>query len=69
QAVAQLAVTYLPAMNMVFDTAPIGLGAWLRISAIAVAASVIVGIDKRLRRPPRSSQHSLHELQSADDDR
>ena len=51
QAIAQLAITYLPAMNAVFDTAPIGFGAWSRIFAIAVAAGVVVGIDKRLRRP------------------
>ena len=31
QAVAQLAITYLPVMNTVFGTAPIGVGAWLRI--------------------------------------
>lgn len=51
QAVAQLTITYLPAMNTVFDTAPISLGAWLRIFAIAAAASVVVGIHKWLRRP------------------
>lgn len=54
QAIAQLAITYLPAMNTVFGTAPIGIGAWLRIFAVAVAASVVVGIDKRLRRPRES---------------
>ncbi|MGB5150051.1 MAG: cation-transporting P-type ATPase [Mycobacterium sp.] len=54
QAVAQLAITYLPAMNTLFGTAPIGIGAWLRIFAIAVAASVVVGIDKWLRRPRES---------------
>lgn len=54
QAIAQLAITYLPAMNTVFGTAPIGAGAWLRIFGIAVAASVFVGIDKWLRRPRAS---------------
>ncbi|WP_204079513.1 cation-transporting P-type ATPase [Mycobacterium riyadhense] len=53
QAVAQLAITYLPDMNAVFGTAPIGFGVWLRIFAIAVAASVVVGIEKWLRRLPR----------------
>lgn len=56
QAIAQLAITYLPAMNTVFGTAPIGPGAWLRIFAIAVAASVIVGLDKWLRRPRNSGE-------------
>ena len=50
QAVAQLAITYLPAMNTVFGTAPIEMGAWLRIFGLAFAASVVVAIDKRLRR-------------------
>jgi hypothetical protein len=31
QGAGQLAITYLPAMNRVFDTAPIDAGAWLRI--------------------------------------
>jgi cation-transporting ATPase F len=51
QAVGQLAITYLPGMNTLFGTAPIGAGVWLRILAIAAAASIVVAIDKRLRRP------------------
>lgn len=50
QAIGQLAITYVPALNTVFQTAPISVGAWLRIFAIAAAASVAVAIDKRLRR-------------------
>ena len=34
QAIAQLAITYLPAMNTVFHTAPLELNAWLRILGI-----------------------------------
>lgn len=52
QAVGQLAITYVPAMNAVFDTAPIGADVWLRILAIAAATSLIVAVEKRLRRPP-----------------
>jgi cation-transporting ATPase F len=51
QAIGQLTITYLPAMNTVFDTAPIGADVWLRILAIAVLASLVVALDKRLRRP------------------
>lgn len=50
QAIGQLAITYLPAMNTVFGTAPIGGDVWLRILAIALVASLIVAVDKRLRR-------------------
>jgi cation-transporting ATPase F len=49
QAVAQIAITYLPAMNRVFQTAPIGGGAWLRIVVIAAAISAVVGVEKWLR--------------------
>ncbi len=49
QAVLQLAITYLPAMNAVFGTAPIGGSVWLRIFGLAAATSVVVGADKWLR--------------------
>ena len=49
QALGQIVITYLPAMNAVFATAPIGADAWMRIFAIAAAASVAVSIDKRIR--------------------
>ena len=51
QAIGQLTITYLPAMNTVFGTAPIGADVWLRILAIATAASLVVALDKQLRRP------------------
>jgi cation-transporting P-type ATPase F len=50
QALAQAAITYLPAMHAVFDTAPIGWDVWLRILGLALVASLVVGLDKRLRR-------------------
>ena len=47
QALAQLAITYLPVMNTLFGTAPIGLSVWLRVfAAIALLVTVVVGIDK-----------------------
>ncbi|MDA1362961.1 cation-transporting P-type ATPase [Glycomyces luteolus] len=49
QAAGQLAITYTPAMNAVFDTAPIGADVWLRILAIAAATSLIVSVEKGLR--------------------
>jgi cation-transporting ATPase F len=54
QALAQLAITYLPAMNTVFGTSPIGAVAWLRILGVAVVASLVVAVDKRVRQPRRS---------------
>ncbi len=49
QAFAQLAFTYLPAMNTLFGSAPISGPAWLRIFAIAAAISMVVGVEKWLR--------------------
>lgn len=50
QAVGQLAITYLPVMNAVFNTAALDVGVWLRIFAIGAAAAVVVAVDKRLRK-------------------
>ncbi|WP_411574749.1 HAD-IC family P-type ATPase [Streptomyces fradiae] len=49
QVAAQLALTYLPALNGLFHTAPIGAGAWARILALACLASLVVAVDKRFR--------------------
>lgn len=49
QAMAQLAITYLPAMNLVFQTAPLDAGSWLRIFGIAVAISLVVAAEKWIR--------------------
>ena len=51
QAVGQIAITYLPAMNTLFGTAPISGEAWLRILAAGVGAWLIVALDKRWRGP------------------
>ncbi len=50
QVVAQLAITYVDAMNRVFHTAPIGGQTWLQILGLALAASAVVSVDKRFRR-------------------
>ncbi|GAA3164706.1 cation-transporting P-type ATPase [Blastococcus jejuensis] len=49
QVLAQAALTYLPALNSAFGTAPLGLRTWLFIAALSVAAWTIVALDKRLR--------------------
>jgi cation-transporting P-type ATPase F len=48
--ILQLMFTYLPAMNLMFHSAPIGFGAWGRILAISVITSFVVGVEKWLRR-------------------
>ncbi len=42
----QLLFTYLPTMNALFQSAPIGLDAWWRILAVAAFAYFIVGVEK-----------------------
>ena len=56
QVAGRLALTYLPVMNRLFQTAPITGGAWLRILILALAASVIVAADKRLTRGVRAAR-------------
>ena len=46
---AQFLLTYLPVMNRLFHTAPIGVGAWLRIIAVAAIAFVAVEFEKWIR--------------------
>jgi cation-transporting ATPase F len=50
QAVGQLALTYVPVMQTLFDTAPLDVTAWLRILAIGLLSWVVVTVDKRMRR-------------------
>lgn len=47
QALGQMALTYLPVLNTLFRTAPIGAGTWLRIVGVALAAGAVVALDKR----------------------
>ena len=49
QALAQIAITYLPVMNTIFDTAPLQAEVWLRIFGIAVVVSLVVAAEKWLR--------------------
>jgi magnesium-transporting ATPase (P-type) len=49
----QIAYTYLPAMNAVFQSAPLDLEAWLRILGLAVIAYFIIEFDKWIRRSLR----------------
>jgi cation-transporting ATPase F len=46
----QVLFTYLPAMNTMFHSAPIRPGAWGRILAVSVLASIVVVAEKRIRR-------------------
>jgi cation-transporting ATPase F len=55
QAMGQLAITYLPTMNAIFGTAPIDSASWLRIYGLALLTSIVVAIDKWLRRPSSST--------------
>jgi cation-transporting ATPase F len=50
QTAALLALTYLPVMHAIFQTAPVRPEAWPWVLLVGVLASFIVGIDKQLRR-------------------
>jgi cation-transporting ATPase F len=46
----QLVYTYLPAMNIVFQSVPIEIDSWLRIIALAAIAYIIIEFDKWIKR-------------------
>lgn len=46
----QMMFTYLPTMNLMFHSSPIGFGAWGRIVAVAIIVSFIVGSEKWFRK-------------------
>jgi cation-transporting ATPase F len=51
QLLLQLAITYWAPLNAAFATAPIDARAWGEIVLIALAAMLVIEIEKRLRRP------------------
>jgi magnesium-transporting ATPase (P-type) len=48
--ILQVMFTYLPAMNLMFHSAPISFESWGRILAVSVITSFVVGAEKWLRR-------------------
>jgi cation-transporting ATPase F len=66
QALAQLAFTYLPVMNDVFETAPLGVDAWLRIIGIASLSALVVAVEKWVRNHSRGSRRSPDHPQRQD---
>ncbi len=46
----QILYTYAPFMNTLFESAPISLSLWLDVVAVGLAASVVIEVEKWLRR-------------------
>jgi Ca2+-transporting ATPase len=46
--VLQLAFTYVPVMNSLFHSAPIGVGSWLRVFGVGIVIYTVVGFEKWL---------------------
>ena len=47
---AQACVIYLPAMNVLFQTAPLGLDAWIIGVLVGLSINLVVALEKTLRR-------------------
>lgn len=45
----QLVFTYAPVMNRLLHTAPIDATSWLRILGVAVAALMVVELEKKIQ--------------------
>ena len=44
----QLAFTYVPAMNVLFHSAPVGFGSWLRVLGVVLVIHTVVEFEKWL---------------------
>ncbi|MDP3538251.1 MAG: HAD-IC family P-type ATPase [Azonexus sp.] len=51
----QLLLTYWPPLNAVFQTTPIGLNEWLKILAVGLLSSLVIGIEKHWANRRRST--------------
>ncbi len=47
---SSMALTYLPIMNQMFHTAPIGLSDWLHIFAVGFTIYIVISIEKMIRQ-------------------
>jgi Ca2+-transporting ATPase len=56
----QLLYTYMPAMNLIFESSPISLDAWLRILAVSAIAFLLVELQKWIRRRILNIQIDRH---------
>ncbi len=59
----QMLFTYMPAMNLMFNSAPIGLFSWFLILAVSLAIYGVIGLEKwlRLRMAPAQTQAGLQD--------
>ncbi len=53
--ILQVIFTYVPAMNLMFHSAPISAEAWIHILAVSVIVSFVVGVEKWIRRKQSES--------------
>jgi hypothetical protein len=54
--VTQAVFSCMPFMNVAFHSPPLDAAAWLRMIGVALAASVIVGFERRVRTQAEKSQ-------------
>jgi hypothetical protein len=58
--------TYLPPAHGLFGTAPLGLGAWLRIGAFGAALFLLVELEKMCWRARTHSAAQVEERPASD---
>jgi magnesium-transporting ATPase (P-type) len=51
----QLGFTYLPFMNVLFGSAPIGVLPWIKIVGVSILAFIVIEIEKWLRNRPTTA--------------
>jgi magnesium-transporting ATPase (P-type) len=60
----QVLFTYSEVMNRLFQSAPIGVDAWIRIIAVGAGIYVIIGVEKWLRRTRAGKGKVVHPVPS-----
>ncbi len=66
QSLGQVAITYLPAMNHLFSTAPLGGASWLRILALSSGIAAVLAVEKLAHRQLRPAAPSYLERRGGD---
>ncbi len=63
--VLQAGFVYLPFMNAVFGSAPLGLEAWAKATLVALVVLPVISVEKRLRQRQFHKQLARHEARRA----
>ncbi len=56
----QMVYTYLPIMNTIFESSPIGIDAWIKIITLAIISYLVIELDKWIRERIRERKININ---------